>query len=152
MINYILIGNVYEKSSKFDSIMSFFKFFYYLIVFFLILAASYYLTRYIAKKSHTEGKYIKLIETFPLGKEKNLHIISIGEEFFLISSSIKEINLLARFSGDEFENMDHLFTENKVKYNNWDSFLKEDNDKKENIFKGEFNKFKNFFKGSKIND
>ena len=77
-------------------------FFVVAIIFLLFfMLAVYYVTRLIAGKAGRamKGRYIQRIETISLDKDNRLHLVKVGTQFFLLSSSgknaeiIREINI-----------------------------------------------------------
>lgn len=68
----------------------------FFIVFGCILFLAYVTTRFIGNKGsrNMKGRYINIIETVSLGIDSKLHVIKIGEEYVLISSSGKNIQLI----------------------------------------------------------
>jgi flagellar biogenesis protein FliO len=75
----------------------------------LILALVFYLayltTRYIGSKAETTGKYsrkrhLRIIEVMCLGRDKYLYLIKAGNEYMLISSSNKGIEMLGNIDID----------------------------------------------------
>lgn len=149
-------GKFFEKNNT-NLYMSFMKIIYLLIVFLVILGTSYYFSKFIARKNFGKNKIMKLIETLPLGYDKNIHIIKIGEEFFLVSSTQKNINLLDRLSKNDLNNM---IQTNKIndKHKKHDTRYEIDEynyDKQENSQSNIMNnitKIMNYFRGRNIND
>ena len=79
------------------------KRFVYVILFVILLgAAAYYLTKKLLPKlSVTQGKNISVIENVPLGPQKILHLIQIGDNRrLLIGSTNDTINFLADVTED----------------------------------------------------
>ncbi|HOJ09612.1 MAG TPA: flagellar biosynthetic protein FliO [Clostridiales bacterium] len=96
------------------------KFIYVLglmVVFASILFLAYISTKYIGSKAGQigRGKYLRVIETICLGKDRYLHLIKAGEEFILVSSSVKGIEVLK--STDEI-NMDEISENADGSYSN----------------------------------
>ncbi|NSW89873.1 MAG: flagellar biosynthetic protein FliO [Firmicutes bacterium] len=103
------------------------------LIFSSILFLAYITTRYLASKAGkiAKGKYLNIIETVALGKDRYLHLIKVGNDFMLISSSGKGIELLSRVNIDNYvENMDNR--QNTFTFNN--------------IFKYNLNKIRNIIK------
>ncbi|MEN2776581.1 flagellar biosynthetic protein FliO [Acetivibrio clariflavus] len=80
------------------------KFLVFAIVFGSIIFLSYVTTKFVANKSGRamKGKYINIIETVSLGIEGRLHLIRVGEDFILISSSGKNIQMLSKVSINDY--------------------------------------------------
>lgn len=66
----------------------------------MILGLSYYFTKFVGKKFTGKNRLMKHIETLSFGNDKNLHIVQICGEFYLISSSQRGICLLEKLSSD----------------------------------------------------
>ena len=69
----------------------------------MILGLSYYFTKFIGKKVTGKNRLMRHIETISFGSDKNLHIVQICDEFYLISSSQRGICLLEKLSSDIFK-------------------------------------------------
>lgn len=137
--------------------ISFLKIVYLILIFLIILTASYYLSRYIAKKNLGKNKFIKIIETLSLGYDKNLYIIKIGEEFFLIACTQKEINLIDKLSSEKFNKVmldaKNIELEKNQEFHNLNNEYNYGNIKGyHNDIKKSIKKLKNFVRGSKTND
>ena len=48
-----------------------------------------------------KSKYLKLIDTMPLGQRKNLFIVSTGKEQFLIASDVDKTTLISKLENVE---------------------------------------------------
>lgn len=68
-----------------------------LLVFGVILLLCYYTTRFIGKKmsGRTKNKYIRIVDTLPLGMDKNLYLILVGKKHFLLFSDKKGLELVS---------------------------------------------------------
>ena len=67
----------------------------------LVIALAYAATRYIATKSvgMTQGKYIRLVDSLSLGRERGVFIIEVGGSFLLLSNSAQGIEPIAELNG-----------------------------------------------------
>jgi flagellar biosynthetic protein FliO len=76
---------------------SFFRAVYYIVMFGLILAAAYYASKFLSQKALGRGsaKNMKLVESMPLGADKHLHLIRVGEQYFLIGSASKSLFMMS---------------------------------------------------------
>ncbi|GAE88978.1 flagellar biosynthetic protein FliO [Acetivibrio straminisolvens] len=86
------------------------------IVFGSVLFLAYVTTKFIGAKTNgiIKGKYIKVIETVNLGLDSKLHLVKAGEEFVLISTCGKNVQILTKvqldeYSSDETEESDNSF-------------------------------------------
>jgi len=70
--------------------------FYFLFMSAVILGAAYYVTKYLARKglNPANNKNLKIIETVPLGIDKSLLLVKVGEQYLLLGSTQKNISLL----------------------------------------------------------
>lgn len=77
----------------------------FIIGFGSVLFLTYIVTRYIGEKAKgaMTGKYINVIDTVPLGIDKKLHLIKVGQQFILIASGGKTIEFLANINLEEYE-------------------------------------------------
>ena len=92
---------------KSNAFMSFFKLIYIFIIFLVVLGISYYFSRFIGKNVTGKNKLMKHIETISFGNDKNLHIVQICNEFYLISSSQKGVSLLDKLPGEVINNISY---------------------------------------------
>jgi len=147
-----LVGNVYANTSAYirfspfsalgSGVENFFKTIYYLIMFSLILAAAYYITKFIARKGLTQSKTktMKLMESMPLGVDKNLHLVQVGAQYFLIGSASKSMVLISELDQEMlFE--DALKGAVNINDFDYDSF---DENVEEKDFRTYLNLFKNY--------
>lgn len=74
----------------------------FIVVFGSILFLAYVTTKYIGTKTgkSMKGKYINIVDSVSLGLDSKLHLIKVGEQFVLISSSGKNIQLLQTIQMD----------------------------------------------------
>ncbi len=91
-----------------DTLIKMFQLIGVLIMFSSILFLAYLTTRYVGKKTGRalKGKHISVVETMSLGLDKQLHLIKVGEQFLLISSSGKKIEFLTNLNTIENESED----------------------------------------------
>lgn len=157
IINLVFVGKIFKINAEPNFLMSILKLIYLIIVFLIILAASYYLSKFIAKKNYRKNKRMKLVETLSLGYDKNLHIIKIGETFFLISSTKNGINLLDRLSKEEID--EEMVLKNEILGEDgqqFDDYIEElaykDIRGYESNIRKSIKKLKNFIKGSRADD
>ncbi|MDQ2085882.1 flagellar biosynthetic protein FliO [Herbivorax sp. ANBcel31] len=75
----------------------------FVIVFSSILFLAYVTTKYIGKKTNRvmKGKYVTVIETVSLGFDNRLHLVKVADDFMLISSAGKNIQMLKTVELDE---------------------------------------------------
>ncbi len=70
---------------------------YFLFMSAVILGAAYYVTRILAKRgiNPAKNKNLKVMETVPLGIDKSLLLVKVGEQYLLLGSTQKSISLLS---------------------------------------------------------
>jgi|LSQX01.2.fsa_nt_gb flagellar protein FliO/FliZ len=75
---------------------TFFSGLLFLVIFGSILFLAFAATKFIGTKTGNamKGRHISIVETVSLGLDSKLHLVKIGEEYILISSSGKNIQLL----------------------------------------------------------
>lgn len=78
--------------------LGFFSVFYILFWTGIILFLVFVTTRFVGQKyaKNFRGKNITVIESVSIGIDKVLHLVKIGNQFFLISTSGKNINFLSQ--------------------------------------------------------
>ncbi|NLD50389.1 MAG: flagellar biosynthetic protein FliO [Clostridiaceae bacterium] len=83
---------------------TFFSAVIFIIVFGSILFLAYATTKYIGTKTSNtmKGRYINVLETVQLGLDGKLHLVKVGDEFVLISSSGKNIQMLKTLEIDGY--------------------------------------------------
>lgn len=81
------------------------QFFVVLLVLGCMAFLAYVSTKFIGGKAKKAagGKYINTIETISLGLDKQVHLLKVGEQFVLISSSGKNIGFLSNINLDGYE-------------------------------------------------
>lgn len=78
-----------------------------ILVFGVILLLCYYTTKFIGKKftgqtnGRTKNKRMRVVETLPLGMDKCLYLILIGEQHFLFMSGKKGFELVSEIELEE---------------------------------------------------
>lgn len=72
----------------------------------IILFLAYIVTRFIGSKymNTLKGKNITVIETVSLGIDKVIYLVKIGNQYFMISSSGKNINFLCEINSSNVIN------------------------------------------------
>lgn len=83
----------------------FFQILWGVVVFSCMLFLLYVVTKYIGTKvgKVMKGKIINIVETINLGMDKQIHLIKVGEQFILISSSGRNISFLTNVQMDGYE-------------------------------------------------
>jgi flagellar biogenesis protein FliO len=73
---------------------------YFLIVFGIIILLAYYSTRVLGKKvSKNSGKYMKIVDTLFMGNDRTLVIVRIKEDFLLMSTSARGVEIIKELDG-----------------------------------------------------
>lgn len=75
-----------------------FGFFGIFMTFCAVLFLVYVTTRYVGSKASKalKGKFISIVDTINIGLDKQLHLINVGDDYFLIASSGKNIEFLSQ--------------------------------------------------------
>jgi len=78
--------------------MNYFEIVLFILLFGAILFLAYVSTKIIGTKTSNslKGKYIKIVETVNLGMDKKLHLVSAGDEYFLVASTSKDVRYLGK--------------------------------------------------------
>lgn len=160
-LNSFLLFYDNNVSGNNQIVYGFFKFLYFIVIFALILVAAYFFSRYIAKNGmiKTKNKNIKLIESISLGVDKNLYLIDVADQIFLISASQKGINLISEINAEKiikneiasvYKNDNKAFSDY---LNDMDSeYTSSESDNNVDIVKDSIRKLKSMVRGSKSND
>lgn len=85
--------------------MRFSDYFTIIIAFAVVIAILLLTTRYLAYKTKTlqKGNHMHIVETLNLGFNNRLHLIKVDREFFILSSSNKNVEFLARVNIDDYQ-------------------------------------------------
>lgn len=71
------------------------KVIYFLIVFGLIIFLAHFASRIMGKKVQlSSGKYMRIVDILPLGSDRMLAIVKVGEDYLLISSTSKGMGVI----------------------------------------------------------
>lgn len=126
----------------------------FVLVFGSILFLAYVTTKYVGKKTNSvmKGKYVKVIETVSLGFDNRLYLVKVADEFILISSSGKNVQMLKTIEMIEQKEDINITKPNTVNFKDFfqnclDNFKIKGNSEKiedvdENMLKGNFENFK----------
>ena len=81
-----------------------------LLVFGAVLLLCYYTTRIIGKKlsGRTKNKNMKIVETLPLGLDRCLYLILVGNKYFLFFSSKRGLEMVSEIEIEEQTEDDRL--------------------------------------------
>ncbi len=76
--------------------------FFYIVVLAAVLVGAYFTTRFISGKSSKmlKGRYIQIIDRMPLGRDKNVVLIEVGDQKLLIGVTNQSINTLGQIDGE----------------------------------------------------
>ncbi len=89
--------------------------FLYLFLFIAILGMAYFSTRLISKNvSKHYGKNMRVIEKLPLGLDRSLMIVQVGNVYYLLTNNkmgIEKIDKLDDFEPNEMEQMEWDYKE-----------------------------------------
>jgi flagellar protein FliO/FliZ len=75
----------------------FFGLIYFLLLFGAIVFLAYVSTKFIGTRASSAamGKYLRVIDTISLGLDKQIYLVKVGEQLFLVSSSNKNVQFLS---------------------------------------------------------
>lgn len=76
--------------------------FFYIVVLAAVLVGAYFTTRFISGKSSKmlKGRYIQIIDRMPLGRDKNVVLIEVGDKALLVGVTNQSINTLGQIDGE----------------------------------------------------
>lgn len=129
---------------------------YFLFMSAVILCAAYFATKYIARKglNRTNNKNLKIIETVPLGIDKSLLLVKVGEQYLLLGSTQKCITLLTEVGKEKLSITDTTEIYNSLNAENIESYMNKLQDEDENSgmnsIKRNLKKLKSIVRGNKI--
>lgn len=85
--------------------MDFFDYFIFIAAFLIVIFLLLFTTKYLAYKSKKmlKGNYMHIVETLSLGVNNRLHLIKIDNEFFVISTTGKSVEFLAKVNINDYE-------------------------------------------------
>lgn len=85
-----IISNVMTVGSTIYGIL------YFLFMSAVILGAAYYVSKFLARKglNPANNKNLKIVETIPLGIDKSLLLVKVGEQYLLLGNTQKGITML----------------------------------------------------------
>ena len=88
-----------------SALSSFIKMILLLIIFILILIASYYTTKWYAKTGFVKNQShnVEVIETFPMGQNRQICILRIGTKYIAVSVCKDSIQMLTEIPEDQIE-------------------------------------------------
>lgn len=70
----------------------------------VVVPTAYVVTRFLGGRARPRrGRYMTLVESLPLGAQRGLHLVQVGERFFLVGGSERGITLLAEVDGPVVE-------------------------------------------------
>lgn len=87
--------------------MEFWTTFFYVVVLVAVLVGAYFTTRFISGKSRKmlKGRYISILDRMPLGKDKNVVLIEVGDQTLLIGVTNQSINNLGQINGEALKSV-----------------------------------------------
>jgi flagellar protein FliO/FliZ len=76
---------------------------YFIFMSAVILGAAYLATRFLARKglNSANNKNLKIVETVPLGIDKSLMLVKVGDQYLLLGSTQKGITMLTAVEKDK---------------------------------------------------
>ncbi|MBA1333867.1 MAG: hypothetical protein HPY66_0260 [Firmicutes bacterium] len=76
------------------------KVIYFIVVFGIIIFFAYYITRLLGRKvSSNSGKYMKVVDFLHVGTDRTLVIVKVGNEYILLASTAKGLELIKTIDG-----------------------------------------------------
>jgi len=119
---------------------------YFLFMSAVILAAAYYVTRFLSKRSfkNSGNKNLKIVEAAPLGIDKSILLVKVGEQYLLLGSTQKNITLLSEIDPEKLAVGDDESIEVYMS-----SFHDENKKSGMNSIKSNLNKLKSIVRGNR---
>jgi flagellar protein FliO/FliZ len=129
---------------------------YFLFMSAVILSAAYYATKYLARKglSPTKNKNLKIVETIPLGIDKSLLLVKVGEQYLLLGNTQKGIAMLTAVDQRKLTLNNASEVYNNMDGENIESYLDKlqtgNESESMNSIKRNLDKLKSIVRGNKI--
>ncbi len=129
---------------------------YFIFMSAVILGAAYYVTKYLARKglNSTNNKNLKIVETVPLGIEKSLLLVKVGEQYLLLGNTQKGITMLTAVESEKLTLNNTNEAYNNMAGENVESYMDKLQDGNEkvgmNSIKHNLDKLKSIVRGNKI--
>jgi len=113
--------------------------FFYIVVMVAVLIGAYLTTKFLAGKSRKlqKGKYLSLIERLPMGKDRNIVLIDVAGQNFLVGVTNQSINVLGQIDNENL-NIIRESRENKTHkgfFEQFRGFITNAKDAQENLRK-----------------
>ena len=82
---------------------NFLRFIYFVVVFAIVIALAFYTTKFIAKRASPKGRTrnMKMLETLPIGPDKTLVLVKVGERNFLFTNMQKSLSCIAEINSED---------------------------------------------------
>jgi flagellar protein FliO/FliZ len=79
--------------------------FFYIVVMVAVLIGAYLTTKFLSGKTKRlqKGRFISLVERLPLGKDKNIVLIEIGGQNFLVGVTNQSISILGQIENENLK-------------------------------------------------
>ena len=78
------------------------KFLYFLLVFGIIVSLAYFTTRMVGKRvPGSTGRYMRIVDTLYMGTDRVLVIVRVKNEYLLLSSSGRGVEIVKELDGFE---------------------------------------------------
>jgi flagellar protein FliO/FliZ len=75
---------------------------FYLLCFVAVLFLASLVTRWLGRKvGGGSGRHLRLVETLPLGPNRTLHLVSVGQQLFLVAVADRNVTMLAEISDSQ---------------------------------------------------
>jgi len=129
---------------------------YFVFMSAVILSAAYFATKYIARKglNRAHNKNLRVVETVPLGIDKTLLLVKIGEQYLLLGSTQKRITLLTEVKKEKLNivNTTEIYSnsDGEIIKSYIDELEDEDGNAGMNSIKHSLKKLKSIVRGNKI--
>jgi len=128
---------------------------YFVFMSAVILGAAYFVTRFIARKGFTASgnKNLKVVESIPLGIDKTLLLVRVGEQYLLLGSTQKNISLLTAIDREKLKLVNTAEDYNGPEVESVESYMDMDGRDERpgmNSVKRNLNKLKSIVRGNKL--
>jgi flagellar protein FliO/FliZ len=126
---------------------------YFIFMSAVILVAAYYVTKFVATKglNTASNKNLKVIETVHLGVDKSLLLVKVGEQYLLLGSTQKTINLLTEVNKEKLTINSMNEVSSSMESDSIEAYMGKLQDENDNVntIKHSLNRLKSIVRGNK---
>lgn len=129
---------------------------YFIFMSAVILGAAYFATRFLARKglNSANNKNLKIVETVPLGIDKSLMLVKVGDQYLLLGSTQKGITMLTAVEKEKLILGSKSEAYNNFEGESFESYMNKLEDRSEDVgmnsIKKNLEKLKSIVRGNRL--